>query len=82
MSTQDIENITNSLNYVYIDNENESEESYDYAREEMISYINMQNIDKQIKDTVINLIFNDNYNSYLDIYNICIDNNIELPPLI
>lgn len=71
----DIDNIINSMNYVYIDDTTKKSE------QDLISYIQSQNIDSQIKDLVISLIYNDDYNSYLDIYNICIDNNIDLPPL-
>ena len=47
----------------------------------MIDYILEQNIDEKIKELVIYLIESDRYESYLDIYNICIENNIELPPI-
>jgi hypothetical protein len=47
----------------------------------MIDYILEQNIDEKIKEMVIYLIESDRYESYLDIYNICIENNIELPPI-
>jgi len=47
----------------------------------MIDYILQQNIDEKIKEAVIYLIESDRYESYLDIYNICIENNIELPPI-
>lgn len=46
----------------------------------MIDYVNRLNIDKNIKDSLIEFIYNDNYNSYLNIYNICLENDIELPP--
>ena len=48
---------------------------------DLIVYIRNLNIDNEIKNTIMNLIYNDNYDSYSNIYNICIENNIELPPL-
>jgi hypothetical protein len=47
----------------------------------MIDYVNSLKIDQPIKDSLIEFIYNDNYNSYLNIYNICIENDIELPPI-
>ena len=79
--TTDIDNITDSLNYVYIEDTYSSDTSGN-VHQDMISYINSQNIDESIKELVISLIHNDDYNNYSDIYNICMDNNIELPPLI
>lgn len=80
MSSDDIDNISNSLNYVYIDDEY-IKESNDNPQQQLISYIISQSIEDHIKSLIISLIENDNYHSYLDIYNICVDNNIELPPL-
>lgn len=80
MSFDDIDNISNSLNYVYIDDEY-IKESNDNPQQQLISYIISQSIEDHIKSLIISLIENDNYHSYLDIYNICVDNNIELPPL-
>ena len=48
---------------------------------EMVEYVNNLLIDDCIKNTLIRLIYNDNYTSYIDIYNICTENNIELPPI-
>lgn len=48
---------------------------------EMIEYVNNLVIDNSIKNTLIRLIYNDNYTSYIDIYNICMENDIELPPI-
>lgn len=45
------------------------------------NYIYTLNIDINLKQYLINLVNNDNYNSYLEIYNICVENNIELPPI-
>lgn len=47
----------------------------------MIQYVNNLKIDPNIKKKLIELIYNDNYYSYIDIYNICIENDIELPPI-
>lgn len=80
MSSYDIDNISDSLNYVYIDDEY-IQESNDNPQQQLISYIISQPIEDHIKSLIISLIENDNYHSYLDIYNICVDNNIELPPL-
>lgn len=80
MSSEDIDNISNSLNYVYIDDDY-IHESNDNQQQQLISFIHSQHIEEHIKTHIISLIQNDNYHSYLDIYNICIENNIELPPL-
>lgn len=48
---------------------------------DLITYIMNLDIDHEIKDTIENLIYNDNYSSYANIYDICVENNIELPPL-
>ena len=48
---------------------------------EMVEYVNNLLIDNCIKNTLIRLIYNDNYTSYIDIYNICTENDIELPPI-
>lgn len=47
----------------------------------MINYINTLNIDSNIKNHLLMLLENDNYNNYIEIYNICIENDIELPPI-
>ena len=66
----DIDEISNQMNTVYLDDQNN----------DMIEYFTMLNIDQNIKKTILNLIYNDNYNDYLSIYNICVENNIEIPP--
>jgi len=48
---------------------------------DLITYITNLDIDHEIKNTIENLIYNDNYSSYANIYDICVENNIELPPL-
>lgn len=80
-NTNDIDEISDSMNYVYID-DSYLPDTHDNGKQELASYINAQKIDQYIKELVISLIDNDDYNSYSDIYNICLDNNIELPPLI
>jgi len=47
----------------------------------MIEYVKNLQIDENIKKTLIEFIYNDNYNSYINIYNICLENDIELPPI-
>jgi len=47
----------------------------------MIEYVRNLNIADDIKERLIEFIYNDNYNSYLNIYNICVENDIELPPI-
>lgn len=67
---EDINNITDKLNNITILEDND-----------LIIYIRSLNIDNELKEYLINLVYNDNYNNYLEIYNICLENNIELPPL-
>ena len=71
----EIEDIIHEMNYMYMENvENKSTE--------LIAYINsLGNLEQKIKNMLINLIKNDSYDSYIDIYNICQENDIELPPL-
>lgn len=66
----DIDEISDNFNTISINEDND-----------IISYIKTLNIDNLIKKTIIELLYNDNYNSYLDIYNICLENDIELPPI-
>ncbi len=48
---------------------------------DLILYIRKLVIDENVKKQLIYLIENDNYASYIDIYNICLENDIELPAL-
>ncbi|WP_396189849.1 hypothetical protein [Flavobacterium sp.] len=48
---------------------------------DLIEYICNLQIDVNIKNTLLHLIENDNYNDYMQLYNILIENDIELPPL-
>jgi len=74
----DINEISANMNHVFITDDVCREEHYN---QDMIHYIKGQNIDDQIKELVIYLIENDSYENYVDIYNICVENNIELPPI-
>ena len=50
-------------------------------KNDLIEYIMKLTISNDIKMHLIELIENDNYHSYLEIYNICLENDIELPPI-
>lgn len=50
-------------------------------KNDLIEYIMKLSISYDIKVHLIELIENDNYHSYLEIYNICLENDIELPPI-
>jgi hypothetical protein len=47
---------------------------------ELLTYINTLDIDYNLKKYLYDLIENDNHTDYLTIYNICMENDIELPP--
>lgn len=47
----------------------------------MIEYVLSLQINNETKKHLVNLIENDSYDSYIDIYNICLENDIELPPI-
>jgi hypothetical protein len=47
---------------------------------ELLSYISTLDIDYNLKKYLYDLIENDNHTDYLTIYNICMENDIELPP--
>jgi hypothetical protein len=64
-----MEDLINSLNKMHV------EENV------MIEYVKNLNIDPNIKESLIEFIYNDNYDSYINIYNICLENDIELPPI-
>lgn len=70
MTTMDIDEIINDMNYMYLSD-----------NQDIVSHITNSNIDEMIKKTIINLIENNDHASYIDIYNICIENDIELPPI-
>ena len=48
---------------------------------DLLTYIHKLLITPELKRQLIQLIENDNYNDYTQIYNICLENDIELPPL-
>ena len=48
---------------------------------ELIDYINTIDINIDVKKCLAYLIENDNHCDYLTIYNICVENGIELPPI-
>ena len=47
---------------------------------ELLTYIRTLDIDYNLKRYLYDLIKNDNHTDYLTIYNICMENDIELPP--
>jgi hypothetical protein len=47
---------------------------------ELLTYIHTLDIDYNLKKYLYDLIQNDNHTDYLTIYNICMENDIELPP--
>lgn len=48
---------------------------------ELIEYINTIDINIDVRKCLAHLIENDNHCDYLTIYNICVENDIELPPI-
>ena len=48
---------------------------------ELVDYINTIDINVDVKKCLAYLIENDNHCDYLTIYNICMENDIELPPM-
>lgn len=49
-------------------------------KNELLTYINTLPIEYNLKKYLYDLIENDNHTDYLTIYNICMENDIELPP--
>jgi predicted RNA-binding protein with EMAP domain len=71
----EIDDIIHEMNYMYMEN-------VENKRTDLIAYISsLINVEQEIKTMLINLVKNDSYESYIDIYNICQENDIELPPL-
>jgi hypothetical protein len=64
-----MDDIIDSFEYISISENNE-----------LLTYINTLNIDYNLKKYLYDLIENDNHTDYLTIYNICMENDIELPP--
>lgn len=54
---------------------------YESYNQGIIRYIKMLNISQETKAKLLHLVENDNYNDYLEIYNICVENGVELPPI-
>jgi len=48
---------------------------------ELVDFINSIDINIDVKKYLSYLIENDNHCDYLTIYNICMENDIELPPI-
>jgi hypothetical protein len=64
-----MDDIIDSFEYISISENNE-----------LLTYIHTLNIDYNLKKYLYDLIENDNHTDYLTIYNICMENDIELPP--
>ena len=74
--SDDVDGIINGMEYMQVSHDTGTKNA------DLIEYIeHNQNIDEQIKETIIKFIINDNYANYIDIYNICMENDIELPPI-
>lgn len=56
-------------------------ETFTIKENPLIEYILQLNISKNIKTRLLFLIENDNYNDYIEIYNILLENDIEIPCL-
>lgn len=52
------------------------------ALTESFSQCKIKEHNDNLKNTLLHLIENDNYTDYLQIYNILMENDIELPPLV
>ncbi len=64
-----MEDIIDNFGYISISENNE-----------LLTYISTLDIDYNLKKYLYDLIENDNHTDYLTIYNICMENDIELPP--
>jgi len=64
-----MDDIIENLGYISISENNE-----------LLTYIRTLDIDYNLKKYLYDLIENDNHTDYLTIYNICMENDIELPP--
>jgi hypothetical protein len=52
----------------------------DSCTDALVRYISsLKNLEANLRQHLIHLIENDCYNDYLEIYNICLENDIELP---
>ena len=54
---------------------------YDSYNQGIIGYIKSLNISRETRERLLHLVENDNYNDYMEIYNICVENGVELPPI-
>ena len=63
-----MDDIIDNLGYISISENNE-----------LLTYIHTLDIDYNLKRYLYDLIENDNHTDYLTIYNICMENDIELP---
>jgi len=66
-----MEDITDKMQNMHIDKNND-----------LILYVKGLAINQYKKQQLLHLIENDNHRDYLTIYNILMENDIELPPLI
>ena len=48
---------------------------------DLVTYVYNLSIDPLLKQRLACLIENDSYTDYIQIYNICMENDIELPPI-
>jgi len=54
---------------------------YESYNQGIIKYIKNLKISEETKKRLLFLVENDNYNDYMEIYNICVENGVELPPI-
>lgn len=66
----DVENITNTINNMSVDNK---------YNDELLDFIDTLKISENVKGYLKKLIENDNFSNYSEIYNICLENGIDLP---
>lgn len=54
---------------------------YESYNQGIIAYIKQLCLPHETKQKLLHLVENDNYNDYMEIYNICVENGVELPPI-
>lgn len=54
---------------------------YDSYNQGIIAYIKQLPIAQETKERLLHLVENDNYKDYMEIYTICVENGLELPPI-
>ncbi len=64
-----MEDLISQFNTTYIN---------DY-QQDLFTFISSLNIDNQLKKHLLELVENDNYRNYIEIYEICLENDIILP---